>query len=260
MSEVCRGILIISNHFKEQPVEPKIVYANKYFLNLIDCNLDKVVNQDPSKIFANWDKDGFIQEIVACVEQKISWIGNLDVFTSGSKCEKKKFIITPVYNIAGEISYYSCTTEVNKKSKKSADDNLICLDDFISSLWDYQSHFKEVYEMAPANLLKIDLKGEINFINKHAQEQFALQPGNNMFSLITEDSSKVKKFFKDKKIIGKVSKIDFDLTSKNQIWSITCRFWPIVDELGVVTGYSVSLSDITKQRDITQKLMALKEA
>lgn len=260
MSEVCKGIAIITNHFKEQPVEPKIVYANKYLLNLIGRGLDKVVNQTPSNIFANWNNDKFIQEIVACVEQKISWVGDLDVVTDSGKTEKKKFTITPVYNISGEISYYSCTTQVKKNCKKDSEDNLICLDDFINSLWEYQSHFKEVYELAPANLLKIDTHGKINFINKHAQEQFALKSGDNMFDLINAGATKVKKFFKDKKTVGKVSKVDFDLATNNQIWSINCRFWPMVDELGDVVGYSVSLSDITKQRDITQKLMALKGA
>lgn len=260
MTETCKGVAIITNHFKEQAVQPKIVYANKYLLNLLGLGLDQIVNQDPSKIFANWNSDQFIAEIVACVDQKISWVGDLDVYTDSSKTstEKKHFTITPVYNITGDISYYSCTTEVKKSCKTDSEDNLICLDDFISSLWEYQSHFKEVYELAPANLLRINPCGKISYINKHAQERFNIKSGDNMFELIGKRGEEVKQFFNDKQTIGKISKIDFDLTADNKIWSINCRFWPLVDDNGKIFGYSVSLSDITSKRDLTQKLLALK--
>ena len=257
MTETCKGIAIITNHFKEQPVQPKVVYANKYLLNLLGISLEEIVNKSPDKIFSNWNSDKFIQEIVACVEQKISWVGELELKTGKKASEKKKFIITPVYNINGEIIYYSCTTDV-KKSRSSKKENDVCLDDFVSSLWEYQSHFKEVYELAPANLLRIDIDGNISYINKHAQDDFHLKNGDNVFNLITSGSSEVKKFFKDKKTIGKISKIDFDLNANNKIWTINCRFWPLVDEANQIIGYSISLSDITKKRVITQKLLALR--
>src|SRR5271166_762281 len=132
MTETCKGIAIITNHFKDQTHPPKVVYANKYLLNLLGLGLDQVANQDPSKFFANWNSDNFVKEILACVDQKINWAGELDVYTCPKKSatEKKSFTITPVYTVNGDISYYSCTTDVIKNCKTDSEDNLVCLDDF----------------------------------------------------------------------------------------------------------------------------------
>jgi hypothetical protein len=144
MTETCKGIAIITNHFKDTDNQPKIVYANKYFLNLLGVTLEKVVNQDPSNFFANWHTETFVKEIIACVDQKVSWTGDLDVYThpENRTAEKKKFIITPVYDINGSISYYSCTTDVEKNCKCESVDNLIGLNDFIDSLWQYKSQYE----------------------------------------------------------------------------------------------------------------------
>jgi len=139
MTETCKGIAIITNHFNDQANQPKIVYANKYLLNLLGMSLDQIVNQPPTKIFANWDNEIFIQEIIACVNKKVSWFGELDVYTKESVTEKKNFTITPVYDVKGDISYYSCITDVVKNCKTESEDNLVCLDDFVDTLWQYQA-------------------------------------------------------------------------------------------------------------------------
>lgn len=144
MTETCQGIAIITNHFKHEGTQPKIVYANKYLLHMLGISLEKVANRDPNKIFANWNNDVFVKEIIACVDQKINWVGELEVYKNKKRTitEKKKFIITPVYDVNGNISYYSCTTDVEKNCKTESEDNLVCLDDFVDTLWQY----KQVHE------------------------------------------------------------------------------------------------------------------
>lgn len=253
MGENFKGIVIITNHFKEQPVFPKIVYANKYLLNLIGYSLEAITNQDPSKIFTNWNNNDFITEIVTCVDQGISWVGDLVVSKKDGKTQTKKFIITPVKNAVGEIMYYSCSTDIAQKHCKLVSGDTNCLDDFVNTLWEYQAVFQDTYNLAPESLLKIDLEGSITYMNDLAQKQFSLTKGNNIFKLVNDAS--IKKAFKDKKTIGKVTKINFNL---NNI-PVSCKFWPL-DLDGVVVGYSISISDITEKRDVARQLLALKGA
>lgn len=254
MVENFKAVVIITNHFKEQPVFPKIVYANKYLLNSIGYNLQEIADKDPSAIFANWNNDEFISEIVTCVDRKVSWVGDLQVKDKNNKTQTKKFTITPIFNPFGEILYYSCTTEVSaKQCKTNSDGNLICLDDFVNALWEHQAVFKDTYEMAPENLLKIDVDGNITFINKQANESLSLNLGDNLFKIVKDAS--IKKAFKDKNTIGKVTKINFDIKTM----PVSCKFWPL-DQDGKIIGYSISISDITRKRNVAKELLALKGA
>ena len=261
MTESFKGIIIITNHFKEQPVDPKIVYINKNLLSVLGYTLEDIINLNPEKIFKNWTGDQFIQEIVSCVEQKISWAGNLDVKQKNGKIFKNKFIITPVYTISGDVSYYSCSTEIAQLEEiHELPEKDICLDDFISCLWEYQEHFREVCDMAPVNLLKINKIGKIKYLNNQAVEHFGFKVGDNLFDMISQNSSKTKitKFFTDKQTIGKVSKVGFDINYNNKQLNLNCKFWPLADDSKEIKGYSINLSDVSKAKEIVKEFMALK--
>jgi hypothetical protein len=254
MSENFKGIAIITNHFKEQPVFPKIVFANKYLLNLMGYSLEEIADKDPSTIFANWNNNEFITEIVSCVDQGISWVGDLVLIKKEGKPQTKKFIITPVVNAHGEIMYYSCSTEISQKHcKLVSGGSLSCLDDFVDTLWKHQQVFKDTYQLAPECLFKTDLVGNVTYANNLSQSHLKINVGDNLFKLVNDSS--VKKAFKDKKTVGKVTKINFDLNNM----PVSCKFWPL-DDNGVVVGYSISVSDLTKKRDVAKQLLALKGA
>lgn len=257
MFEESKAIAVITNHFKEQPVNPKIVFANSHLLNMVGYGLDEVASCDPSKIFANWNNHEFIQEIVACVENKVSWVGTLIVLGKDGKQKKQKFTITPVYGLDGDINFYSCSTPVkSKKCAKNVDGSFSCLDDFVTSMTQYYEHFQQVCVMAPENLLKIDIDGKITYINPHAQEQFNLSTGDNVFDIVSSSKNKIIDFFKSNGVVGKVSKIDFDMNS----CSVKCKFWPISSDNKTISGYSLSLTDITKRREVARQLLAMKGA
>jgi transcriptional regulator with PAS, ATPase and Fis domain len=252
--EFHKAILIVTNHFTVEPVNPKIVYANQHFLNMLGCNLSDIEKQDPSKVFKNWNNNEFIQEIVNCVEQKINWVGDLQVIDKNSKISARKFVITPVYNIKNDINFYSCSTLIDADLCTNADD---CLDGYVDSMSEFYEHFQSVCEKSPANLLRMDTSGNINYINSHAQKHFNLNIGCNLFEIIEDNANKIKRSFSDKNILGKVSKINFDFFS-DQSWSVQCKFWPINDDQNNIIGYSAVLIDNTKRKDITKQLLALK--
>lgn len=261
MTEIVKAIIIVSNHFKELPVCPKIIYANRYLLDLIGASLENVINKDPSLFFLNWNNDAFIQEIVQCVDQKMSWHGNLEFKDNAhNEIQKAEFTITPVYNVTGEICYYSCTTHIERNVLKSIDDNLVCLDDFVCALWEYHEHFREICELSPANLLKISNDGDVTYANLHALNQFGIKNGDNLFDLITNDLDRIQtaQYFTDKITVGKVSKIDFDIKVNNKEFNIHSKFWPIADMHDKIIGYSISISDITKNKTIAKQILALR--
>lgn len=256
MSEELKAILVVTNHFKIQPVNPKIVFANKHLLNFIGYDLSEITSQGPDKIFKNWNNHEFIQEIVACVENKVNWSGTLIVKDKKGKERKQKFTITPVYGLNGEINFYSCSTLVKAKTcKRLKDGTQVCLDDFVTSMTQYYEHFQQVCTMAPENLLKLDMDGVISYINPHAQEKFNLTLNDNFFNNIKNNSTIID-FFKSNATVGKVSQLSFDVKE----CSVKCKFWPISNENGIIVGYSMSLSDITKKREVAKQLLALKGA
>ena len=258
-NKTVKATLIVTNHFKELPVNPKIVYANKYMLNLSGYDLEEITNQEPQKLFANWNNDSFIQEIVSCVDKKIDWVGELQVITHSGSMVKKIFQITPIYNANNEISYYACSTNSNcSLCEKVQNSNLICLDDYICSLVENQNNYQTIFETAPENLLKIDLNGNIIFANAQSQNHFKLIPGDNIFKLMKNSSKRIQSFFKNKNVKGKVSKIDFEINSNNQVFPVHCKFWLLTDDNNNAVGYSISLSDMTRRLDIAKKILELK--
>ena len=259
MSNEFKAVVVITNHFKEQPVNPKIVFGNCHFLATIGYSLDEIGGADPSLIFTNWVKDEFVQEIVACVDNKVSWTGFLNVKNKQGKVTKREFTITPVYDLSGSINFYSCCTMVkNKHCAKNKDGNITCLDDYLNSMTEYYTHFQQACVLAPENFIKLDLSGNITFINQHAQDQFYLETNFNIFDSLDTDKDRVMDFINDTETSGKVRKIEFDIITGTHIASVKCKCWANVNEQNEVVGHSLSLTDVTKKRNVAKQLMALR--
>jgi len=248
-----QAILIITNHFKQLPVNTKIVYANKHFLKLLDCDLSDILDSEPVKFLKDWNKDKFITEIVQCVEQGINWRGDLHLIDKNNKIIKKSFTITPVYGLNGDINFYSCSTAVDEISKAETNG----LDEYIDSINQFYQNFQHICEQSPVNLVKINTKGNIDYCNSQCQKNFGFQTGQNFFKMI-ENNTSVKRLFANKKIIGKVNKAKFDIISNGMSIMIECKFWPIIDDDNSITGFSIAISDKTRDKEFANEILALK--
>ncbi len=260
MSDELKGIIIITNHFKEHPVFPKVVYANNYFLNSIGYLLEEIINKDPSEIFANWNNDEFIQEIVKCVDNKSSWCGELILKSKNGKNKARKFSITPIFTVDGEISYYSCSMKISNKTVCEINTacGLECLDKLVDTLSKHQEYYQNIYQINPENIIKIDTVGNVIFTNDQAKENLGIASGENLFKKCLEKH--IKSEFKEKNIKGKVSKTEFSYILNKKTVFIKAHYWPIYSEENKLSGYSLNLVDISKKKNIKNELLALKGA
>lgn len=254
MSEYVKAVAIITNHFKEKPVNSKIVYVNNNLLQAIGYNLDELTGKDPEILFHNWYKDHFIEQIVACVDQKVSWAGSLDVNTKTGEKTNLEFVITPIYGIDGNINYYICSGNVLKCNDG------VCtpeLDDYISSMWQYYDHFVGVCKANPSNLIRIDLDGKIVYSTDYTSNQLGLSVNENFFESIF-GGKQVKEEIVHRASIGKVTKLEFEAKIAKKHYEFQSKFWPIADNDHNIIGYAISFSDITERKSIKRQLLALK--
>lgn len=254
------GYIIITNHFKSVDAKPKIVYANNNLLSYLGYKLSEIIDKKPDTIFLNWTEENFKEQIIQCVDDKKDWFGSITLKRKNKKSAiTKDFAITPVFGLSGEISYYSCRTLIEEH--EIAKNTKTPLDDFIGSLWESQKEFSEIYVNSPADLLKIDLKGIITFANLSAQRNFAFEVGQDLFSdVVNDEFSKVYSFFKDNENIDEQTKLILTLEKNHKELFLECHFTPLFDSTKHISGYSVSIRDISKRKEISKKLLALKGA
>lgn len=244
---------VITNHFKEKGVIPKIVYANNVLLHSIGYSLDEISGKDPVTLFTNWYRDHFIEQIVACVDEGASWSGTMVMTHKSGKKFDLDFVITPIYNIDGSINYYICSASVDC-------DESVCtpeLDNYISSMWQYYDHFVGVYKGTPANLVRIDRAGKVTFITELGKKHLGIDLGDDFFKNL-KNGTDTEEEIHLRSSLGKVSKINF--TTKNKDLSFKGKFWPIADSNHSIIGYAITFADVTERVKITKKLLELKGA
>ena len=252
-------VVIITNHFSKGK-EPKIVYANQQFLNLVGCSIDEIFNLHPKNLFSAKNSENIMDEIKQTVIEHKTWEGPIVVNHKDGEHQVLYFNIVPVHNLTKEILYYACFGREIKVQEEQVCDKVTCqhLDNFVNSLFTQNKYLNDINENLPTGIWRIDSSFEVVYSNPVSQGQFGLINESNFFDNILHTEHRfVKTMLNNSGTEQKINRMTFRIKKDDTIIWVGCDFWPVLEDDNIV-GYAGTFKNVTNEQMLVKQLQVFK--